>query len=212
MWRRVVWWDCTDVWDKFAASVFKGCNNESDRRFLWNVGASVVKAHCCEMSAHFPRLHGVTDLRTRTLMKPKRDAQVFFIFILFYFFYLWVYFRSKPLPHSGFVPSSKNAISLFLTLFFDVIFLYFLRNFLVQHFLYRLFSVRYPLLLALLCSDVVRNVVMLGGKLYSDLNLFSFFFFFLFFCWGGGGCCIYLPIVVCQTLCSPVGLLFLLCD
>ena len=114
----------------------------------------------------------------------------------------WLYFRSMPLLRSGFFPPTKKAISFFLTLFFDVIFALLSSEFLFR-FLYRLFSVRYLLLLALLCRRPQCRYIW-----WRTVFLLTFSFIFFFF--GGGPYFVYLSIV-CQTLCSPVVLLFLLC-
>ena len=154
-------------------------------RFLWNIGT-----------------FSKTTRRHRSSHSQPYEAQTRCSVFLFY--------ESTSVPNLSRTPVSFLPLRMrfpFSWLCSLMLFLLcFLRNFLVHLFLYRLFSVRYPLLLALLCNDVVRNFVILGGELYSDLNLFF---------WGGWWCClccIYLPIVACQILCSPVGLLFLLCD
>jgi hypothetical protein len=97
-----------------------------------------------------------------------------------FFSFMSLNFRSKPLLHSDSFPPSKNAISLFLTLFFDVIFALFSAGFLSSPFLYRLFSIQYPLLVALLCSGVFHNVIILGRKFCSDLRCLVFRVLFRF--------------------------------
>lgn len=174
LYGRLRWICCFRIlrlqwWVRQEGSLKRRCLR-GEGRFLWNV---------CTFSK--------TTRRHRSSQSQPYGAQAWCSVFFFY--------ESTSVPNLSRTPVSFLPLRMrfpFSWLCSLTFLLYFLRNFVVHLFLYRLFSVRYPLLLALLCSDVVRNVVILGGELYSDLNFFSFFFFL-----GGRGELLHLPSYRC---------------